>query len=695
MSSNLREMKMKQVCIKLTFMWLIIFPVGLSAVATVRAEDPSSEEAALDLLKVFDEATEIATKSKLNADYVPGMVTVLHGKDLLARGMENVWQALALVPGFDLNMISPLKRVNVRGTGNNAGASNIKLMLNSVAINANIDGEAFPLLEYPVAQIERIEIIRGPGSALHGEYAYNGVINIVTRKTGGQVYGRVESFETYSGGAVYSLGNPTDDFNLSFNIAGLTSDGAKVRTGPDALFGTPLQPFSNAPGRTNEARDNVFSGFNLKYKDFSLKGQLLYFGMGSGFGSISVLQSPQEDNVQGRSTTLSLEARQGLDIVPDLKSEIYFGWWQGRLQWEPDNQIVPPNPLFPNGQFFAPASREVRFYGGSDFFWDGFEDHKLLMGWSLTWSRIAESSVATNFTPSTGVPLPATQTFRGSESWVTAGVERIHNSIKFQDEYEIHPQATLTLGLRYDHYDDVGDRLTPRIAGVYRLTDHHILKAQYAQAFRPPTFIEMFGQNNPVVNGNPNTKPAIIDTFEVGYIYRTEKTVFRTTLFYSILDDLIRNRAGQSANTGGEILYGVELEWEQAITSQVKFISNLSLVETEDRATNEDVETSASILANVGVNYLPIEDLMFNVQYRYVGHRHREAGDTREDLAGYNNVDFTANWFKPFGGQGWTLRGGVRNLFDEDIRYAAPANTYPADYPRPGISFWAQLSYEF
>ncbi|MDH5764334.1 MAG: TonB-dependent receptor, partial [Nitrospinota bacterium] len=59
------------------------------------------------------------------------------------------------------------------------------------------------------------------------------------------------------------------------------------------------------------------------------------------------------------------------------------------------------------------------------------------------------------------------------------------------------------------------------------------------------------------------------------------------------------------------------------------------------------------------------------------------------------NVDFTANWFKPFGGQGWALRGGVRNLFDEDIYYAAPANTYPADYPRPGINFWAQLSFEF
>ena len=118
-------------------------------------------------------------------------------------------------------------------------------------------------------------------------------------------------------------------------------------------------------------------------------------------------------------------------------------------------------------------------------------------------------------------------------------------------------------------------------------------------------------------------------------------------------------------------------------------------MKTEDRETGEDVEGSANLLANIGVNYRPVQDLMFNVQYRYVGPRHRDPSDSRADLGGYNNVNFTANWFKPLGYKGWTLRGGIRNLFDEDIRYAAPANTYPQDYPRPGINFWAQLSIEF
>ena len=252
----------------LVTLWVLWLPAGLHA--QNGAGDPESEKAALDLLKVFDEETEIATQSKLNADYVPGMVTVLNGKDLQARGYEHVWQALALVPGFDLNMVSVLKRVNIRGTGDNFGASNIKFMLNSVVINANLDGEAFPMLEFPIAQVERIEIIRGPGSAMHGEYSYAGVINIVTHDSGNQLYGRVESFQTYSGGGIFTLVDPDHDLKFNFNIAGLVSDGASVRTGPDALLGTPFEAFSQAPGRTNEAREKMFSGFKLNYKDFSL-----------------------------------------------------------------------------------------------------------------------------------------------------------------------------------------------------------------------------------------------------------------------------------------------------------------------------------------------------------------------------------------------------------------------------------------
>jgi len=59
------------------------------------------------------------------------------------------------------------------------------------------------------------------------------------------------------------------------------------------------------------------------------------------------------------------------------------------------------------------------------------------------------------------------------------------------------------------------------------------------------------------------------------------------------------------------------------------------------------------------------------------------------------NADYVPGMVTVLHGKDLQARGGVRNLFDEDIYYAAPANTYPDDYPRPGINFWTQLSYEF
>ncbi|NJN46326.1 MAG: Plug domain-containing protein [Candidatus Competibacteraceae bacterium] len=136
-----------------------------------------------EMLQVLDESTEIATKSRLNADFVPGTVTVLHGRDLEALGMRNVWEALALIPG-----VMTLQRVPdaptdiglaIRGL---ATEFNYKVLLNGVTMARDISGLPSQTLTLPIEQVERIEFIRGPGSVLYGDFAYNGVLNILTRQ---------------------------------------------------------------------------------------------------------------------------------------------------------------------------------------------------------------------------------------------------------------------------------------------------------------------------------------------------------------------------------------------------------------------------------------------------------------------------------------------------------------------------------
>ncbi len=80
------------------------------------------------------------------------------------------------------------------------------------------------------------------------------------------------------------------------------------------------------------------------------------------------------------------------------------------------------------------------------------------------------------------------------------------------------------------------------------------------------------------------------------------------------------------------------------------------------------------------------------INYRHVGERKRSNTDTRDDMKAYNTVGFTLSRFN-LRLKGLTVRLGVKNLFDEEVK--APDTNYIDDLPRPGRTWWTQISYEF
>ena len=243
------------------------------------------KEALLTLIQLAE--TDIAIKSQLlDADYSPGLVSLLRGEDLAARGVHTVAEALNLVPGLDIAIdntggATPI----VRGIGGvlTTFSGKLKFMLNGVNANPTQTASNQAILAIPIEQVERIEIIRGPGSAIYGEYAYSGVINVITRKQGKRVFARYASFDTLSGGGVFSYASP-QDLHLSLNVAGWKTNGGDVQAGEDALFGLSQGSVSNAPGPSNEAQDNLSAIFSLNYRGFSLLTQYSDLGRGDFFG---------------------------------------------------------------------------------------------------------------------------------------------------------------------------------------------------------------------------------------------------------------------------------------------------------------------------------------------------------------------------------------------------------------------------
>jgi iron complex outermembrane receptor protein len=281
--------------------------------------------------------------------------------------------------------------------------------------------------------------------------------------------------------------------------------------------------------------------------------------------------------------------------------------------------------------------------------------------------------------------------FTDGAGWVRAGIRRDLYSVTLQDQWTIGDDLELTGGARLDRYSDVGDSLTPRLAGVWRLADRHILKAQYAEAFRPPTLSEL-NQNS---NGPHKLKPETLASTELSYIYRGAGTRAQVTLFHTRLDNLITNQPGSPqpyVNLGEIRLRGVETEWEKALRRRWNLKANLSYTDAHDQATGRRVPGSSKWLANATLDGSLAERLRIGLRWRYVGKRARWPADDRPDLGAYQILDVTLSWREPRA-RGLTLRAGVDNLFNKDGRDLAASGTYVQDLPQPGRTWWAQLSY--
>lgn len=677
--------------------------------ATSPASDEQQERNAIQFK---ENITDIVTKNRLNADHVPGMITILNGEDLEARGKLTLHDALNLVPGMDLYFIRQGFWVtSVRGASEVFSSGNMKIMLDGIPFNTPFAVDSIPNM--PIEQVDRIEVIRGPGSAIHGEFAYAGVINIITRKNENKVYARFGKNNTYGGGGIVSWVDPTQDLSISLNLAGWRTEGANMQTGSDTLYGRGMSEVSQAPGPTNEAVDYGSGLFNLSYNKFSFNTQYVKSAQGDFFGMGYALPPASNETIHN-TDYIAFTANQKLDIS-GFHANLTLGWQTQHYKGD-DSYFYPPEfyvsypdnltIVYPDGWIYGTDYEEELFRTGIDITRKVGENHDLLLAYSFVTKEITDVWFNFNLDLRTQYPqpLPFIYSYTGEQLGIARGIDRDIHSVTLQDEYKITQDLTLTSGLRYDYYSDLEEQFSPRLAAVYRLSDKHIIKGQYAHSFRPPTFFEIYASTNPVLAGSTDLVPETNDTFELGYIFKGLDTTWRSTLFHSTLEKVIVIENGIHANGGTSRNWGTEIELEQLLGDFFKLDGNVSYTFIDDADNKQSGVLSAQWLGNIGLMYQPTYDINLVLQYRYVGERNRESTDLRENLDQYHTFDLTGSVFN-LGMNGLTLRAGITNLFDEDVRYPAPMEeftvtgvsfpSYPEDFPRPGRQWWLQMTYEF
>ncbi|WP_031434687.1 TonB-dependent receptor plug domain-containing protein [Methylomarinum vadi] len=665
------------------------------------------------------------------------VTSVITVEQITEMGATDLHEVLDTVPGLHVSK-QPVTNdyvYTMRGIANTTNTE-VLVMMNGSRYSLPYKGSHMQGMEIPVEAIQRIEVIRGPGSALYGADAFAGVINIITKKAadidGVVVGGRGGSWGTRSTwGQVGKKWQGWDiAASLQYSNNGVDEDRiikADAQTALDKIFGTKA---TLAPGamQTQGERWNAHLNLQRKYIDVNFWAfSEVDAGLRAGAGGAL----DNRGKVNGESYLADIKLSTA-DALEDWEFQAHLSY----LTTSIDSQIYnfPAGAVLPIGTdgnpVFAPGSSPaalVMFPDGMrtnigidnrmpivelSSLYQGFNNHliRVIAGYRYEAVVTKESRnfgvgvidganllqlafnpptfIAGNMVKVTGTPntfLPN----RHRDIW----------SLALQDEWQFADGWQLTAGIRYDEYSDFGSTFNPRVALVWDINEQLTTKLLYGQAYRAPSFLEQYQQNSQFFIGNSELEPEEIETVELAFDYRPAKDL-RTALniFYYEIDNLIGNENAFTskstitvANGKGQQGVGSEFEWDWQFHEDWHFRGNYAWQYARNKEFNRRVSGVPEHKLYSALAWKFIPQWQLQTQLNWVGHRVSPVGDSRV-LDDYETVDITLNGRKLFGHVDVTA--SVRNLFDSDGKEPA-ISAYPDSIPIPGQSFYFEAAVHF
>jgi iron complex outermembrane receptor protein len=672
-----------------------------------------SEEEELTLVYGDKSIVSIATGSQQSLRRAPAVASVITSQDIEAMGATDLDQVLESVAGVHVNrsanQFSPL--YVVRGIFSSY-LPQVLILQNGIPMTTLYHGNKGNIWAgFPVEHIARIEVIRGPGSALYGSDAYSGVINIITKNArdaaGTEIGARLGSFNTRDawiqhGGSIgavdvaaYLRVGSTDGFRRTVE--------ADAQTRNDALYGTSV---SLAPGPANTFYDAVDANLDIGYGKWRLRAGLkLRDDVGTAAGISSALDPVGRSRSERANADLSWTDPQfGRDwSVGAMFSSLYYAQIVPVVY-----QLYPPGVRFPTGTFedgmrAAPETweRSLRLSGYAAY--SGFTGHNIRIGIGHDDLDLYRTRERRNFTYApNGLPIPLASTihFTGSNSFMLPQRRKV-NYVYVQDEWAFAPDWTMTAGLRHDRYSDFGSTTNPRLALVWDASLDLTAKLMYGRAFRAPAFLEYYGIASPVALGNPTLRPETNGTLEAAFNWQARPdTKVNLTLYRYSMSDIIRTIPNALAgtgttyhNTGDQVGRGLELETEWTASRALRVIGNYSYQRSEDKLTARDAGYAPRHHLYSRVDW-QLDNFVLGSQLNWVAKRARPAGDLRKPIDDYTTLDLSLRSQR--GRSGWEFAASLRNLFNADVREPSlgPGLQLPNDLPMAGRSFSLQASYQ-
>ncbi|MBI5641704.1 MAG: TonB-dependent receptor [Nitrospirae bacterium] len=658
-------------CFTLTV--LLLLTQNSRAEDYVSASAPALGQMSIEELMQIEVATvQTASKYVQKVSEAPSAISVITSEEIRKYGYRTLADLLRSVRSFYITHDRNYSFTGVRGFGR-PGDYNTRLLLlvDGHRINDNIYDQAFVGTEFilDIDLIERVEIIRGPGSSLYGANAFFGIINVITRSVSGlkgaEVSGEAGSFRTYKG-------------RLSY--------GGILRNGPEMVLSASTyeskgrgrlffrefdDPATNNGFAENADYDRFNSSFaKISYKGLTIHGGYVYRKKGVPTAAFGTLFNDPGTYAADERAYLEMNYEQTFEKDLRIISRLSYDQYSYHGHYVTDPLIV--NKDFARGRWWGAEIKAIKTL---------FERHKVILG--------AEYQDNTKQDQGNYDEAVYLDDRRRSENW----------GVYIQDEFAILDTLILNAGVRHDRYDTFGSTTNPRLALIFSPARTTALKLIYGTAFRAPNAYELYyNDGGDTQKANPGLRPETITTYELVLETSFDKAVRGAA---SIFHYDIRNLISQQVDPSDGLIFfsnadeieasGLEIEIDGRCSSGLEGRISYTFQESREKRTKGVLSNSPRHLVKFGMAVPLIRELVFaGIELQYTGRRKTLSGNSAAGFFLTNLTFFSRNLAK-----GLEITASVYNLFDK--RYGDPGSTEHRQdiIEQDGRSFRFKMTYGF
>lgn len=640
--------------------------LALAAAAPLYAQDLSELEEQFQLFQAEDVVVS-ASKHEQKASEAPSAVYVITSREIQSSAALTVSDLLRRVPGFDVYRVNQGYSI-IGARGQTTESNNLVLvLLDGREINVELFGIPFvEQLPITLDEIDRIEVIRGPGSALYGANAFSGVVNIITKRPKD-----FAGFHTFLAGGTY--GNT----NLQARTAGFQD---KFGYSTSARFRRAYL-FSD-PGELDVQSSSARGLFSYEIEDDSKLEFDVAFDNSRTELFTTIGELPAELFQSG--------VRVGYDLG-HFRVKFFWNLLDETLAIQ-DPTLNPPGTAL-NRRILTNLDGLANTYDlESQYLWE-WSINTLIAGGNLRWNSFSSEVLSDTY----------------------ANEYRV--GLFLQDEFRPIDNLVFTLGGRLDYYlfdsplctngaatgvscngelQSVDPAISPRLSIVYTPVNNQTIRLSGGRAFRKPAFFERQMQVAALERlnldfANPELPNESMTAVELGYVTRIgDRVKLNVDTFFNQYENFIQFQPNQvkfdivkdaDGNPAKVSAYGGEIVTKIVITSEIEGGASYAHTKnTSDDIVSGDPEHKVNVEATYRADY----GLVANVLASYISEREWRISDPEkgnlivpftvgESLGNYTVLDARLGY------RFWSnrLEAGLlgKNLLDEHREFPGIANS--------------------